>query len=437
MSSNSYQHEYVGENGDYASSSTFPTYDLTKTSSVYTSYDSHPTPSSSSSSSYYDNSYNYENSGSSAIYYNISPTTSSVATSSPIGEVIGNATTSVTASATADDRRHGMSLGGVVAVAIIGTLVIVGAVTFCCFYTRRRRRLNKLPGDVDVPTRKSEGGGRALERIETPTLRSTSTLRSNALRPPSHPRMSQRDVRGVVLPQRPLPSAYPSSSFPHLSSPFNDPLTSPTSGFSHRRPESEYTDNSEFDMLAQDGSSYARTLSTYSEGVNSEYSERDLGTYVAPSSQVTVMGTRPRLAVDTKNMSNEGTAVWNYTAVDSGGSSGWGSGPGSGSAHGPNFVISPFIDPPYLTSPPHLPPSQATYLTQPSPSMVSDKSWRTEDDALLISRGGSVGSGSRAAGGSGTGSGLRRGMTIVRHTDAGVVKDEVHLPPSYGELYPY
>ncbi|OWZ34357.1 hypothetical protein C347_01741 [Cryptococcus neoformans AD2-60a] len=428
MPFSSYQHEYVDEHGNNVPSSTSSTYNLAKLSSVYQSYDNHPT---SSSLSYHDSNYYYENSG----IYDGTATTSSVASSSPISQVIGNATTSVTASATADDRPHGMSLAGVIAIAVVGTLVVVGTVTFCCFYTRRRRRLNRLPGDGGVSTRKSEGGGRALERIETPTLHPTSTLHSNVLRPPSHPRMSQRDVRGVVLPQRPLPSAYP-SSFPHMSSPFGDPLPSPTSGISRRRPESEYTDNSEFDMLAQDGSSYARTLSTYSEGVNSEYSERDLGTYVAPSSQATVMGTRPRLAVDTKNMTNEGMTAWNYTAVDSGGSSGWGSDSGSGSAPGRNLVISPFVDPPYSTSSSRLPPSQATYLSQPSPSVVSDRSWRTEDDALFIARGGSVGPGGRAADGTGIGPGLRRGMTIVRHTDAGVVKDEVHLPPSYGELYP-
>ncbi|EAL22059.1 hypothetical protein CNBC1970 [Cryptococcus deneoformans B-3501A] len=427
MPSDPYQHEYIDEHGDYIPSSTSSTNHLAKSSSVYGSYDSHPT----SSSSYHDNNYYYENSA----IYDDTTSTSSVGSPSDISQVIGNATTSVTASATADGKPHVMSLAGVIAIAVVGTLVIVGAVTFCCFYTRRRRRLNKLPGDVVVPTRKSEGGGRALERIETPTLHPPSTLRSNVLRPPSHPRMSHRDVRDVVLPQRPLPSAYP-SSFPHMSSPFGDPSSSPTSGISRRRPESEYTDNSEFDMLAQDGSSYARTLSTYSEGVNSEYSERDLGTYVAPSSQATVMGTRPRLAVDTKTMTDEGMATWNYTAVDSGGSSGWESVPGSSSVQGRNFAISPFVDPPYSTSSSHLPPSQAPYLSQPSPSVVSDRSWRTEDDALLIARGGSVGSGARAAGGTGMGSGLRRGMTLVRHTDAGVVKDEVHLPPSYGELYP-
>ncbi|ODO07488.1 hypothetical protein L198_01067 [Cryptococcus wingfieldii CBS 7118] len=379
------------------------------------------------------------------------------------GSVANSTVTSVTTSSTPSTRRPPLTIGAAVAIAVVSSLVVVGSIILIVLYTRRRRRMNKMPGNVAVPKRKKEkGGGRPLERIETPVPKAVAQLRSerSLLPQPSPPRMSQRETIGVVLPTHPRPAAYP---IPSYQSPFLDPpRSSLTPATSRHRSESTYTDDSEFDMLAQDGSSYARTLSTYSEGVNSEYSERDLGTFVPMTSSsahghfsdTIAMSARPTLAVDTKSASgpsDEGT--WAYTAVDS--SSAGGSGPGSGtSGWNPlltattpyssttRTLVSPFADPPSLPQPNTGSGSfMGPYLNHPSPSVVSDRSWRTEDDALLIARGAALDRERSVREG-----GLRRGTTIVRHLDGGSVPgreeeaqddEEVHLPPAYGELYPH
>ncbi|ODN84171.1 hypothetical protein L202_00173 [Cryptococcus amylolentus CBS 6039] len=388
-------------------------------------------------------------------------------TSASIDGSIANSTvTSVTTTSTSSTRRPPLTIGAAVAIAVVSSLVVVGSIILIVMYVRRRRRMNKMPGNVAVPKRKKEkGGGRPLERIETPVPKAVAQLRSerSLLPQPSPPRMSQRETTGVVLPTHPRPAAaYPNPSY---QSPFLDPpRSSLTPATSRHRPESTYTDDSEFDMLAQDGSSYARTLSTYSEGVNSEYSERDLGTFVPMTStsahghfsDTITMSARPTLAVDTKSASgpsDEGT--WTYTAVDS--SSAGGSGPGSGSGSSgwnplltattpysstTRTLVSPFADPPSLPQPNTGSGSfMGPYLSHPSPSVVSDRSWRTEDDALLIARGAALDRERSVREG-----GLRRGTTIVRHLDGGSVPgreeearddEEVHLPPAYGELYPH
>ncbi|WVQ71193.1 hypothetical protein IAR50_000718 [Cryptococcus sp. DSM 104548] len=387
------------------------------------------------------------------------------ATSAAVDGSIANSTvTSVTTSSTPSTHRKPLSSAALISISVVSCLVVVGSIILVVMYVRRRRRLNKMPGNVAVPKRqKSMGGSRPLERIETPVPRTVAQLRSEGslLPQPSPPRMSQREMNAVVLPAHPRPAAYPYSSY---QSPFLDPprSSSLTPATSRHRPESTYTDNSEFDMLAQDGSSYARTLSTYSEGVNSEYSERDLGTFVPATStsahghfsDMMAMSTRPTLAVDTKSASgpaDEGT--WTYTAVDS--SSAGGSGSLSGSSGWNPLLtsttpyssttrplVSPFADPPSLPQPNTGSGSfMGSYINHPSPSVVSDRSWRTEDDALLIARGAALDRERSAREG-----GLRRGTTIVRHLDGGSIQGtaeereddgEVHLPPAYGELYPH
>ncbi|WVQ85485.1 hypothetical protein IAT38_007650 [Cryptococcus sp. DSM 104549] len=396
-----------------------------------------------------------------------------ISSSSAVDEGAASGNSTMSDNGGSSNNGH-LSLTGVIAIACVVTLAVVGALLGCVMYKRRRRRLNKMPGEdyafEDKPGGRRGQGGRSLETLDIPSLSHDAAFGSR-----SQPRLSQADIQGVLLPSPPPTAtissntthslAYshnhlsyypPSRSHSHSASPFLDPSStsaSPHQQHSHlallpsrsssRRPESEYTDNSEFDMLAQDGSSYARTLSTYSEGVNSEYSERDLGTYVPPSQSTgTALSlTRPRLEVDTKSAlgpgSGEGTWSGPGTATGTGGSSGgWGyaamsSGSEPGTAvSGGGFMrnlVSPFADPPRGG--------------QGAPSVISDRSWRTEDETLFA-RGAGVGVG---AGGRGSPAevaergqgGLERGMTIVRHRDAGAVADEVHLPPSYGDLYPH
>jgi hypothetical protein len=83
---------------------------------------------------------------------------------------------------------------------------------------------------------------------------------------------------------------------------------------------------------------------------------------------------------------------------------------------------------------------QIPSINAPSSPIASIRSWSTDDDDHSRLLG--VGVGSAVAG-------LRRGLTVIRHTDGGVapiesgdnaqeeseIRGEVHLPPSYGELY--
>ncbi|WVQ81712.1 hypothetical protein IAT38_003837 [Cryptococcus sp. DSM 104549] len=376
-------------------------------------------------------------------YASYSDSYTDISSSSVVGGGSGGNSTSSDDDESGDGKGLGhMRMAVVVVVAIACTLVVVGAIFGCvlCRRRRRRRRSNTASGEAfdDKAGGKRGQGGRSAESPGTPTAHDASVASRQPL-------ISQADTRRVVLPTTaPTTTTYPDTGFSlspgHLASyppshshpasvsPFLDPEPSPTSPSSRnehsssRRPESEYTDNSEYDMLAQDGSSYARTLSTYSEGVNSEYSERDLGTYAAPSQTTptcTSTGTstslsRPRLEVDTKSAlgpgSSEGTwsgsGMMTSSGTGGGSSGGWGytrvgseSEPGTAvtARESMRGLVSPFADPP---------------RRQGAPSVISDRSWRTEDETLFAG-----------------------GATIVQHRDAGAVADEVHLPPAYGDLY--
>ncbi|WVF70867.1 hypothetical protein IAT40_005661 [Kwoniella sp. CBS 6097] len=242
----------------------------------------------------------------------------------------------------AEGGRPPLSHAAGIAIAVVAGLVVIGSVVGCCLYRRRRRRLNSVSrggegersekgffgrakrerglrrsavettswSAIDVPALPSPGSGSGSNSITTSPVDEYHHLqRSRSTR--SGRRLSHRDLRHIVL-SRPLPAMlYDNTSHSPTSatsltgpSPFMDPPMESGSeaeaeaeadlhrtqsqfaseyDFNSRRSESTYTDGTEYDMLAHDGSSYARTLSTYSEGVNSEYSERDLG-YLPPVS---------------------------------------------------------------------------------------------------------------------------------------------------------
>ncbi|WWC60473.1 uncharacterized protein I303_103046 [Kwoniella dejecticola CBS 10117] len=395
-----------------------------------------------------------------------------------------------------------LSLPAIVVISIVVTLGAVGICFSCCLYRRRRRRLNTLPGgDPRRKNKNRHSGGRSIgdedkfHEIDIQALPSSSPLTANSPTPARQPRFSQRDLNNILISNQ--HQQYTSTS------PFADP--SPLSRGNTIRPPSRrtandhetdslYTDNSEFDMLAQDGSSYARTLSTYSEGMNSEYSERDLssGSYIpqsqsqrpqpqtqTPSSTFTGMGVangRPRLEVDTKssagpispfpqsstfshshsNYTSNHTQTRDYARLVSPPSA-----TASASASMQTSTLSPFSDPYPYSSPTGIDTNTNSstetyaygYAAQPLISPISastSRSWRTEDEVLFTTQTPRVDR--RSTPGLGTRQGeLQRGVTIVRHTDGGATtprpienedgaeeeeEEEVHLPPSYRELYP-
>ncbi|WWD18114.1 hypothetical protein CI109_102563 [Kwoniella shandongensis] len=397
--------------------------------------------------------------------------------------------TSVTSAASAADVSASPYVGEkkpvsttVAVIASVGvTLGIVVMVLGCYLYRRRRRRLNYTPGDGEKRSRTGKGWGKR-ESINTPTPLPSSTFgRQQHPQPQPQPqRILQRDIQDVVV--LPIPPPPRAAAALDRRGPFGDP--------SHHLPgvsvatsysESIYTDNSEFDMLAQDGSSYARTLSTYSEGVNSEYSERDLqGTYVA----VPPTTARPRLEVDTKTEAGPSSGTeWSggsgSTRTPTSGGAGFGgwtrlNGTMTSGTTTTRNLLSPFSD---LHSQSQSNPSASnTYQTLSSPTPTYDsrrggggggggvdsgianspstsvRSWRTEDDVLMRGDAGETPSSARREEQT-RGGGVQRGYTFVRHRDGGAVRisredqdvddesiggqsTEIHLPPTYGELYP-
>ncbi|OCF33212.1 hypothetical protein I316_04953 [Kwoniella heveanensis BCC8398] len=500
-----------------------------------------------------------------------------------------------------------ISRGAGIAIASVVGLLVIGSCIGCCFYRRRRRRLNAAHGGQKGEkgsffgrTKKQLGvqqsetnpwGEIDVLALPSPTSSATSSspldeqnhhlfnlqrARSGSGRSGSR-RLSHRDLRHVVL-SRPQPavlygnpSQSPTSATSLTSaSPFMDPPLNLGLGsgsmsdlhrtqsqfaseydFNSRRSESTYTDGTEYDMLAHDGSSYARTLSTYSEGVNSEYSERDLGylppvsagpgtdrgtgvntnTSTSTGSSTLVSGPFGRVVGSSRNGDRKdpngsdfgmpGTSGSGSGTVTSGtlsSSSGWthlpssttqsspttptyGSGttqyppsrsltpssygnlntannhnqssvaePGRSNSTRPLLSISattsPFADPsptaaasnPFEVGSSET--NQERYSYVPG-SPASGRSWRTEDEMLLrassaLSPQDRYASGQRHTGSEGGSGSLRRGLTIVRHTDGGSANyhheeddgdndgigsigaarsEEMHLPPSYEDIY--
>ncbi|WWC87982.1 uncharacterized protein L201_002884 [Kwoniella dendrophila CBS 6074] len=401
-----------------------------------------------------------------------------------------------------DEGGHHPSNIIIAIISTIVTCVIVGVIG-CCWYRRRRRRLNSLPGNTS-----NRRKGKARFVIDESKLNQID-IQALPLPQQQQPRFSQMDLDNILVSQQ-----------RNSQSPFNHPpinndnsnnnnnnnnRSSSTRASTRRDNESLYTDNSEFDMLAQDGSSYARTLSTYSEGINSEYSERDLGGSYVPQQQ---QNQRPRLEINTTdydhdlkspqdlnsnpnsnpNLSTTLTRV-EYNQLNSAlsslssgsrstpiSSSGFRSGnqtprqqllspqlnwTSSSSSSSPNNtstfnssrmqdhirqLISPFVDSNSIDG-------QQPQIQSPSISPIStsstNRSWRTEDEQLIMSHSQSQSSTYRSSQrGRGQGNDLERGITIVRHIDGGAIfsddnalqdddaSQEVHLPPSYRELYP-
>ncbi|WVW80328.1 hypothetical protein I302_102307 [Kwoniella bestiolae CBS 10118] len=377
-----------------------------------------------------------------------SPTPSGVVTSryggvsssvSPSSTFVGNGNNS-TGSEQSSNTGTGtnsttgqLSLVHVIMISVFATLVLIGCVVGCCLCRRRRRRRRERNMRIG-------GNESKMDISDIP-----SPLSANTTYPP---RISHRDLDNILI--HPSSSFSPITPIPNSATPFiNRPSSRRT------QTDSLYTDNSEFDMLAQDGSSYARTLSTYSEGINSEYSERDLGgggTYVSLNSGGNGVGRslvgRPRLEVDTKSPEGPSTVA---------STSGWNGGTLSTSYDGTTTptlsnphtytstntttnLISPFSDPSYAQ-----PPISPISMTS------TNRSWRTEDEVLLMARP-SQSRSTRTTSHPPNSTGLGRSTTIIRHTDGGAVNpfrsddDEArereremggHLPPpSYGELYP-
>ncbi|WRT65882.1 uncharacterized protein IL334_002833 [Kwoniella shivajii] len=402
-----------------------------------------------------------------------------------------------------------LSLAAIVSISVFVTLGFVGSCLGCYFYKRRRNRLNNMSGAIDksqIRKRKSRKNNSQTEEEEEsklnqidiqplpiPSSSSPSSL-TNHISPTSH--LSQRDLNDIIFTR--IHSQDHAENRHQGASPFIDPplhhhhhlhhhlLSNRSQGTSSRRSGTDYslyTDNSEFDMLAQDGSSYARTISTYSEGINSEYSERDLGSYIPTSTTATTTTTtsdhtptaipRPRLEVDTKcSTFNNAHSTWSspdYTGHVSNArnqspfplpSITSASASTSMSTRNQRNLISPFSDP----------TSANGYVTQPSISPISasstNRSWRTEDEMLLRAQPSQpVRASIQPQNYSQNQQGLNRGLTIIRHTDAGAIdlarrrnrnhdngmnddenendeeeeeeeEEEVYLPPSYREIYP-
>ncbi|WVR05683.1 hypothetical protein IAU60_002706 [Kwoniella sp. DSM 27419] len=411
-------------------------------------------------------------------------TSNSTAAQGIVGQSNGNGTVAGEVVGQSSGHVGPLSLPAVIAIAVIATLTAVGGCLGCCLYRRRRRRLNTLPGPGENRrgNRKSRRSsrGRQVEGDKWTEI-DVSPLPSPAT---SGPRLSPCDLRQSVLSRHQADiHRSPSSTSPGVGiSPANlvfDALSRPwTAGRAgSRRSESTYTDNTEYDMLAQDGSSYARTLSTYSEGVNSEYSVRDLG-YAPPLSAVPSSGGRRvggSSQGDVKDPNGPGlspssgsTGTWQSVTTPTGRTHlsnvpmsrantvvHQANTPTTASRPILSLNTSPFADP--QLDPISLPTASVTqtshiaYPHNPAPSpAASGRSWRTEDETLFgdhSSRFASRVDGVQAD----RGQSLTRGLTIVRHTDGGAAftptrsrmavseEDEadsaMHLPPSYGDLY--
>ncbi|WVQ65092.1 uncharacterized protein L199_003263 [Kwoniella botswanensis] len=337
-------------------------------------------------------------------------------------------------------QGKGMPLYVIIIISVIVTLGLVGCCSGCWIYRRRRNRRNGQRARSRISENENEGDEYKHEGYSPSTT-------TGSYPPP----LSQRDLANILITSSGR-SQSPLTPIPNSATPFI-----PHSGRRGTRTDSLYTDNSEFDMLAQDGSSYARTLSTYSEGINSEYSERDLGGGVGTgtynsATPLQMNGRsliRPRLEVDTKSPDGPSSSTSpsnTYTNTNTNNTfspSHWNTLTSNSSSNSDTHthtrvltvptgtLISPFSD-----------PEVHSYATQPPISPISmtstNRSWRTEDEVLLMAR---PSPSVRSPGNSSNG--LQRGTTIVRHTDGGAAlvnpferEEEERSPPSYGELYP-
>ncbi|KAK6907529.1 hypothetical protein I204_04016 [Kwoniella mangroviensis CBS 8886] len=363
--------------------------------------------------------------------------------SASISSMSGSGNSTEQNSSTSSDTQpqdKGMPLYVIIIISVIVTLGLVGCCSGCWIFKRRRNRRNEQRSRSRISENEIEGDEYKHEGYSPSTM-------TDSYPPP----LSQRDLANVLITSSDR-SRSPLTPIPNSATPFI-----PHSGRRGTRTDSLYTDNSEFDMLAQDGSSYARTLSTYSEVINSEYSERDLGggggtgTYSSATPTPLQMNgrslIRPRLEVDTKSPDGPSSSTSpsnTYTNTNTNNTfspSYWNTLTSCSSSNSDTHTPLPTIATGTLISP-FSDPVVHSHATQPPISPISmtstTRSWRTEDEVLLMARP------SPSARSTGNGSnGLQRGTTIVRYTDGGaalvnpfVRGDEERSPPSYGELYP-
>lgn len=353
-----------------------------------------------------------------------SPTTTNHVVSSlstPISTMSSDNSTLPTTSATG---AAFMSSNAFIPVLIVSGLVgigFIGACIICCWLVRRRR------------TRRRS----ARDNRSQPTDLFASNL-------------TTEEVAEVV----PFPA--------NLAS--RPGRTCTSSDRTDRESTAAWTDDSEFDMLATDGSTITRTLSSTStrrQSLRSSSGEQDdtpgsnshSNPFAHPGYTLPPRAT-PKLYTDVKSFMNQ-------TAMSPGSSSGsrstppWTCASTSSSqlltplsaTYDRSIPNNPFRDPPSVSpiSPFNSYPSGRLQTSSRSPP-VSDRSWSTADDSAFTRQASTHNPSVRPF----------AGITIVQHIDGGRtpsrpltgqgvvnadgtdVVDErgrVHLPPTYGELY--
>lgn len=299
----------------------------------------------------------------------------------------------------------------------IFTLGLILTIVFCCKRRRARRRL---------AAQDSENAAAAATSSSRPTMQQTFQSTTSGTR-----RSLTRDELYDVVPLPPPLARY--SRIVHSSSRRSPPVLPPRNGLpptlaqlqSHRHStvSSSWADDSELDALATDGSTIARTISTHS--VSSRISE---GTVTGTSLDnpfdhpaYTFMSGQSRRTRSTPTTSS--------TLVSSS-RTGTGTGTGIGMD-----ILSPIHDP---FSDAHTASMNQSPIESPissiSPAHLASHSRSNLDDMF----------GSPSVGE------LERGATIIQHIDGGralpqraalpepdrLGDGEVHIPPTYMELYP-
>lgn len=395
-----------------------------------------------------------------AVYVSASNSASNVTVTS-VGTEEGNTGTGVS-TGEVEIKPWMMAAMGIAGVAIIAMMVLC---CVCCRRRKRRIRQQRLEDDEE----------KRQEEINRADIRSPGDLTRDEVfdvvpLPPAPPRMVTRPNVSLAGQYAHHPRHIPASS---PTSPFDtDPFLQhgvPGPRGYDRSSVAEYSQfgqDSELDVYAEDGSSMTRTLSTrsFASSAPSYGNPTEQGENPFDHPAYTVMGgRRPRGPENQTWMRGDGTLTRQNTMRTGTytGSQGTLLSPtdilpsvynssGSSSTQSP---ITPMTSASRLRGYPHQPPSEASSDRRASRAWTI--STATSDDDILI--------GSTLPEGATARTGLARGLTIVQHVDAGQERvarrqgqglddaqrmlaleedqavdrrrGEIHIPPTYKELY--